>query len=228
MCYVRYEDILNGTDGGLEIIRTYYPKVDDGIHRKDSKFKIREEKTASASVRQKEDGWWYVTDFGGDQKERHAIAICMLEDGVEFKEACAMLGSRFRIKGAEVEWKAVKPKIEKRALKPDEEPGKYIFEYKDFTEAALAILGPYVSDVHCQEFKLFNIDSFSHIKQNEVVVTTATDEYPIFCFDYGEWQKIYQPMSYEKKFRFRYAGNKPQTCWFGMDIIKEEFTKRKE
>ena len=228
MAYVKYEDILNGTDGGLNIIRTYYPRVDEGLHRRDKKFKIREEKTASASVRQKEDGWYYVTDFGGDQKERHAIAICMLEDNLDFKEACAQLGARFQIKGAETQWVAVKPHIEKRALQDDEEVGQYIFKYKDFTEAALALLGPYVSDLHCQEYKLHNIDSFAHVKKNEVVVTTATDEYPIFCFDYGTWQKIYQPMSFEKQFRFRYAGSKPQKFWFGMDLIKKEFVKRKE
>ena len=229
MSYVKYEDILDGTDGGLNILRTYYPRVDDGLSRKDHKFKIREEeKTASASIRQKEDGWYYVTDFGADSKERHAVAICMLEDGIEFKEACALLGARFQIKGAETTWSVVKPEFEKRALNKDETVGDINFTYKDFTDSALALLGPYVSDVHCQEFSFHNVDSFSVVKNNEVLITTATDDYPIFCFDFGDWKKMYQPMSYEKKYRFRYFGTKPRTYWFGMDLIKKQFNKNKQ
>jgi len=227
MSYVKYQDILDNTDGGLQIIREYYPDVDEALNRKDNKFKIRNEKTASASIRKKEDGWFYVTDFGGDQKERHAIAICMLEDGKDFPEACAYLGSKYRIKGAQDTWKPLLPKIDKRELKEDEEIGEYDFEYKDWDEKSLAVLGPYVSDIHCQEYKLHNVASYSHVKKNEVVVITATEDYPIFCFDFGDWKKLYQPMSYEKQFRFMYIGKKPRTHWFGMDVIKKNFQENK-
>ena len=39
--------------------------------------------------------------------------------------------------------------------------------------------------------------------------------------DEGEFQKIYQPLSPDKAFRFSYAGNRPKEYVFGLDYIRE-------
>ena len=53
MAFVDYKDILEVTNNGLDIIAMYYPDARNGIERRDKKFKIREERTASASIRLK-------------------------------------------------------------------------------------------------------------------------------------------------------------------------------
>ena len=108
MAYIDYKDVLEATDKGLDIIAMYYPDARNALERKDKKFKIREERTASAALRLKNDSW-HVTDFGGDQKERNAFGICMLETGKDFPEAVRYLAAIFKVKGSDT-WNEIKPK----------------------------------------------------------------------------------------------------------------------
>lgn len=227
MSFVKDTEIFDATNGGLDIIIAYYPNAQKVITKTARQFKIREsEKTASASLKQLANGIWVVTDFGGDQKSRNGIQVCALEENISYGEACALLGARFQIEGAKLQ--LVMPIIDKRPLQPDEVVGQYKFEYnKDFTNAELALLGPRVNGVHCKEYKLKSCKSFTYCKENEAVVTIATDEYPIFVFDFDDWQKIYQPNSFEKKYRFRYAGKKPSRHVFGLEAVENEFKRVK-
>lgn len=227
MSFVKDTDILEATNGGLEIILAYYPNADKVLSKTARQFKLREsEKTASASLKQLSNNVWVVTDFGGDAVSRNGIQVCAVEEGISYGEACALLGSRYQVKGAEIQ--IVKPIIEKRSLKADEVPGTYHFTYKDFTVKELALIGPRVNEKHCEDFKLRSCKSFSYCKENETIVTTATEEYPILVFDFGTWQKIYQPNSFEKQYRFRYAGEKPSRHVFGLDLIEKEFKAKKK
>lgn len=228
MSYVKDTDILDATNGGLEIITAYYPNALKVITKTAKQFKIREsEKTASASLHQLPSGVWLVTDFGGDQKPRSGIQICMLEENISYAEACAVLGARYNVKGAELQ--VYKPIIEKRPLTADETPKSYYFVYNEtISEKELALLGPRVNEQHCNDFKLRSCKSFAYCKENETVVTTATEDFPILVFDFGTWQKIYQPNSFEKQYRFRYAGDKPKKHAFGMDLIEKEYNRLKD
>jgi hypothetical protein len=228
MGYVKDTDIFDATNGGLEIITSYYPNANKVITKTARQFKLREsEKTASASLKLLENGVWVVTDFGGDAISRNGVQVCALEENISYGEACALLGSRYRVEGAEMQvWK---PIIEKRPLTPKETPGSYHFTYnKELSQKELALIGPRVNQKHCDDFKLMSCKSFAYCKENETIVTTSTEDYPILVFDFGTWQKIYQPNSFDKQYRFRYAGTKPSRHIFGMDLIKEEFFKRKK
>ena len=228
MSYVKDTDILDATNGGLDIIKSYYPLAEESNQGARTKhFKLREsEKTASAALKRLENGVWVVTDFGGNQVSRNGIQVCMFEDNKTYGEACAFLGARYQIKGAELE--IYKPIIEVRALAKDETPGSYHFTYKEFSEKELATIGLRVNAMHCNGFKMKSCQSFAYCKANETIVTTATDDYPIFVFDFGTWQKIYQPNSFEKQYRFRYAGTKPSKHMFGLDLIEAEFKRIKK
>lgn len=228
MSYVKDTDIFDATNGGLEIITTYYPNALNVITKTARQFKLREsEKTASASLKKLQNGVWVVTDFGGDQTPRNGIMVCQVEEGISYGEACALLGSRYNVKGAEMQ--VYKPGIQKRPLKPSEIPGTYHFSFNEtISEKELALLGPRINEKHCDDFKLKSCESFVYHKDNEAIVTTATEDYPILVFDFGTWQKIYQPNSFEKQYRFRYAGTKPDRHVFGMDLIEAEFKKRKK
>lgn len=123
---------------------------------------------------------------------------------------------------------AAKAKFEKRSLKPDEKPGDKFFEYRDFTDAELKILGPRVNAALCQRFNLHACERMTLCKENEVYEISSTPEYPIFVFNNKTWQKIYQPKAENKAQRFSYAGEKPARHVFGMDVIAKAFNKNKE
>ena len=130
MSYVKDTDIFDATNGGLDIITSYYPNAIKVITKTTKHFKIREsEKTASASLKQLESGIWVVTDFGGDNKPRNGIQVCQLEENISFGEACAVLGSRFGVKGAVLQ--VYKPIVEKRSLTANEVPNSYSFQYNE-------------------------------------------------------------------------------------------------
>ena len=226
MSYVKDTDIFDATNGGLEIITAYYPNALKVITKTARQFKLREsEKTASASLKLLDNGVWVVTDFGGDAVPRNGVQVCALEENKSYGEACVILGARYGVKGAELQ--VYKPVVEKRALKADEVPDSIHFEYKDFTDKELAILGPRVNAEHCADFKLNSCKSYTRCKENESITINSTEDFPILVFDFGKWQKIYQPNSFEKQWRFSFLGSPPKRNVFGMDLIEKEFKKLK-
>jgi hypothetical protein len=218
--------ILNQTDGGKHIILDYYPDADKAFANNTKKFKVRlNEKTASASVKQAKDGNWLVMDFGNWEKPKNAINVCMHEDGLSFGEACKKLAKIYQIEYQNVTHSA-KPIITKRPKTADETPGTYLFDFKEeLSKEELAVIGPLVTNAHAKRFHLKAVKSYNYIKENEVTVTTSTEEYPIFVYDYGTWQKIYQPKSTDKSFRFRYAGSRPKDFVFGLDDFEAAYKK---
>jgi len=225
MAFIDYKDILEATNSGLDIIAMYYPDARNALDRRDKKFKVREERTASASLRLK-NGSWHVTDFGGDQKERNAIGVCMLETSKEFSEAVQYLGAIFKIKGADT-WKEIKPTWSRRPLKDGETPGEYAIVPKEFTPEELLSIGPRVTAEHCKDYGFISLKSFTYYKENEASITESTEDYPIFSFTNPAWEKVYQPLSYKKDYRFRFLGTKPKTFFFGLSLLKAAYNKNK-
>jgi len=50
--YIDQNEILIATRGGLDIILYYYPQAEKCLSTSKKKFKIRNEKTASATIKQ--------------------------------------------------------------------------------------------------------------------------------------------------------------------------------
>lgn len=211
--------ILEQTNGGLTIILDYYNEASTS-----KKFKIRQEKTTSAILKQVE-GTYLVYDYGQWEKPKNAIGVCMFEDNLSYNEACSKLAKLYNV---EYQGKSytVKPLISKRPRAIEEQKNSYIFEYNEtLTADELKIFGSKITDDIAQKYHLKSVKSFSYIKENEVFTTTSTKDYPIFVFDYGDWQKIYQPKSTDKQYRFRYAGKRPKNFIFGLDEIKRKYKR---
>ncbi|PQB08005.1 hypothetical protein BST83_13220 [Polaribacter filamentus] len=223
------EAILHQTDGGLQIIKDYYPEAASVGENSTKKFKMRaDEKTASAALKKTEDGTWLVIDWGQWDKPKNGIFVCMFEDNLTFGEACKKLAKLYQIQYQNTTY-ASKPIITKRAKTKDEVPGSYLFDYKEELSAEeLLVIGPEVSDKIATRFHLKAVKSYSYVKENEVTVTQSTEEYPVLVYDFGSWQKIYQPKSADKSFRFRYAGGRPKDYIFGLDDVENAAKKHKE
>ncbi len=225
--FVKQEDIFSATNGGLDVILSYYPQADICVRQKNKKFKIRgTEKTASTTLKQLPDGNWVVTDFGGDSKPRNCIAIVMLEENCDFKKACDIIASRFNILPAELAKELLKPTISQRDAIPEEEDGVWSFETKEFTEKELATLfadkirADVAADnlkITCKKYHLHSLTSYTVIKNRKAFTIASTEDYPIFMFDEGKWKKIYQPKAFEKDRRFIYYGKRDNDFLHGYE-----------
>lgn len=225
MAYIDYKDVLQATNNGLDIIAMYYPDARHALERRDKKFKIRDERSASASIRLKK-GVWHVTDFGGDQKERNPFGVCELETGKNFSEAVQYLATVFKVKGSS-NWTEVKPIWTKRPLNEGEKQGDYDIVAKPFTPEELLSIGPRVTESNCKDFHFLSLKSFTYCKSDVASITESTESYPIFTFSHALWEKIYQPLSYDKGYRFRFLGEKPKRFMYGLELIKKEYNKNK-
>ena len=230
--YIEQEDIYNATSGGLDIILRYYQQAESVVHGNAKNFKIRNERTASASIKKLANGLWIVTDFGDDQTGKNAIQVCMTEENMSFREALVFLAGEYNVAGLTPE--THKPEFKKRKAKEDEKDGETLFDVKkEMTEKELKTLGAKVTQSVCQSYNVYALNSFSYVKNREVFEIHATENYPIFLFDYESdgFKKIYQPNAYEKANRFRYVGNKPKDYIFGLkQLIRKynEFNRGRE
>jgi len=232
---VDYKELLRATNGGLEIIATYYPEAPHALNKTDHKFKIREERSASASIRMVQhtevgEAIYVVTDFGGDRKERHAIQIAMLEDNLTFGEACSMLGFRHGVTGIDPGLKKVEPLKEYRDIKAEETDASDIFVYKEKPDPKMliAVFGPLVRPEHLDFCNLKEVSSYTIFRKAKAITITSTADCPIYVFDYGDWRKIYAPWVSDKQYKFSYSGVKPRKFVFGMDSLEEEYVRLRD
>lgn len=222
MAFIEQQDILDATAGGSDIIFSYYPQAKEAQAKADKRFKIRDEKTPSASLKQLKDGTWVVTDFGGDQVPRNGIQVCMFENSITFREALVLLADRYGVGGIKAEFN--KPGFDKRPATPEEKEGDYLFDVKELlTDEELKVLGPKVNREICKRYSCYALNSFTYIKNREALVTSSNEKYPIFMFDHGEFKKIYQPLNPEKQYRFRYVGNKPKDYINGLAQLRKAY-----
>jgi hypothetical protein len=235
MGMVDYKEILRATNKGLDIIVHYYPEAAHAIHKNPPKFKVRKEKTASASIRLKDNAdigepIYYVTDFGGEKKERHAIQICMHEDNLGFKEACDKLGYDFGISAVAPETSIIKPDMNVRPMKGEETGCDDVFNYADDADPELLqkVFGPLVEPGDLYFCNCKQVISYTLYRKGKAIEISATPECPIFVFDYGTWKKIYQPYNTDKGFKFSYSGNKPAKFVFGLDAVEQDYHARKK
>lgn len=227
-------DVLKQTNDGLTVILNYYPDAIDCVDGKKTHFRARNEKTPSARLtRAPESNIWVVTDFGGDQVSRNAIEIVRMEEGLSFYEALKFIVEKFNleIEGA-TKSDLLRAKFTKRPASKDEREGEVTFKirldgmYEDgakpkfFDYELKEVLGPHVTPEVCQELNLYPLESYTRIKDRQAMTFESTEKYPIFMIDEGDFQKIYQPLSIDKKFRFQYAGNRPKTYVFGLDFVR--------
>lgn len=234
--------IFDKTRGGLDIILDYYPQAEEAVRRKGFKFKIRDEKTPSASLREK-DGKWRVTDFGGTGHEMDAIEVFKMEERIQWtSEAVALLAQKYGV-DTRLSSDVNKPKISQRDARPDEVDGQNMFDTREhFTPDELRLLGPLVTEDHCRSLGWSPVSSIRYIKDRRVTEVSSTDHYPIFARqctvrrnDREEYfYKIYQPWYIgkdgDKSRRFTYmpAGKKPQHYVNGLWELRHEWSRWNE
>jgi len=229
--------LLEKTNGGLDVIRLLYPECEKG--NKFVHFKLRNEDTASANVF-KSGNLYLVKDHGDDRKALNAIDAVMDKEGVSFADACKWVAQEFSINGNNVAF--AKADFEMKKATKKQKPGDCFFEFKDFTTKELEVLGPLVTVKIADKFNLKSCASVTRIKTYEnhpkygndtmQVIIKSNERFPIFVYDFGTWQKIYQPFAKKnpndpksKDHRFSHAGDKPEQHVFGLEDLPERFAE---
>jgi hypothetical protein len=247
--YIEAKDVLDSTNGGLDIILDLYPQAHICVEDKRKKFKMREEKSASANLHKTTDGTWLVTDFGGDAKPRNGILSWMLERGVDFVDALRQIAAKYGIAGQEQVSEQNRAEYTEEPADPDIEDGLWTWETRgSFTDLEIETIISRNVLKHvgwkdagetkhkeaystiAAKFKYYrwhSLISYSLIKNRKKMTFSATDQYPIFLIDEGKHQKLYQPKHPDKGKRFMYIGEKPKHFIHGLDQLEKEYNRKK-
>lgn len=199
---------------------------------------------------------WKIKDFGDDKTLQNGIDIWMAENNVDFPTAIQQIGKYFHVPDSEGTVLKQKAKYEYTKATPEQQPGEISFTVRTensgqlhwtdfeietlFAKNALVYAGWYSKKPDAKKmayskiagvlkkYRFFPVSSYYTVRERDVHNFYATDEYPIFVIDEGDFQKLYQPLNPEKKYRFLYIGKKKENYLHGLAQIENEYARRKE
>ncbi len=226
--------IYQNTNNGLDIFRYYFIFLSEDYAITKKKFRLRDEKDASASIRLY-NGCYRIIDFGDDSKEFTPIDFVMKEENLNFFEACKLIYNRHNIPND-------KPIIKKqeritRPAREDEKEGDFFIDEKDFSDNEIKIMGKTCTSNVLKSLNWISLRSYTIIKNKEAITKFSNESNPIlarkciFIKDGKEefFYKIYQPKN-EKQYRFQYipAGKKPRNYINGLHELKQDWKEENE
>ena len=230
------QEILNATNGGLDVLLALYPDARECVGNKNKKFKMRpEERTASAVISEK-DGVWYVKDFGDSEHAMNCFDAYMKENDItSFAECLYRLADAYNVDYT-LKKDINKPKnIEFKDAGEDAKDGDFDYKIKvEPSKADLECFGPFVKPATLKKYNYYALEYYTRTFINgktgrlTTVTVTSSDDYPIFLHDIGEFKKVYIPLAYEKKDRFFYVGKVAKDYINGYDEAKKAYNKLQE
>lgn len=207
--------ILEATNGGLDIILSLYPEAEKGGTK--GHFKLRDEKTASASMFKNNSGIYIVKDFG-DGKAYNGVSLYEWYHNLEFKEALSQLAKRYNVADENGKKQENKAKYFSQNKEKDDVEG-ITYEIRELRDSDCKLFGPYVSKNDLLLSNIKAVKQYKVVKGGKVHVFQETPSYPIYVYEYKDFQKIYQPLSEDKGYRFMYIGEKPADYVFGLEEV---------
>lgn len=231
MRYIDQDKIYEETQQGLSIFQHYFPGED--FNNSKLFVKVRtEEKSASAKVTWY-DNYWRITDFGQQDviNGMKAIDFVIWREGITYYDALLFIESviiKKEVASGKFTQIQYRAKYEWREVGADDIKGETNFIYKEKVEKSdLEAIGRYVDEEALKYFNCKCVESYSFVGKSKklnkdvVHIFTATKDYPIFVFDYGDFKKIYKPHELDKKHRFQYVGDKPKNYIYGLEQLKD-------
>lgn len=234
------EEILEATNGGLDIIADYYPKAREVAGTKD-KFSLRNEKVPSAKINLRKTAndvdCYKVIDFGGTNHEMNAIDVIAYEEGISYKEAIRFALAKYP---HTISRETREQDVTFEDPTSSDKVGDMSWTEQKVSERMLRELGRYVTE---EGFDFYNwkcVDELRSViktKKGEikVMVKKANDSKPIFvrkCFYRKDeklefFWKFYEPRAL-KQYRFKYypEGSKPENYVHGLYEVEKLIESR--
>lgn len=235
---IKLADLYQATNDGLDIICMYYPEARACADDKRKKFKIRDERTPSATLWMgKSDGvpCWKVTDFGGVGEAISPIDLAMSEENLRFSEVVLKLAGIFNVTN-ELNKRVNTPQWVTEVAPEGAMDGEAVFTLKDgFSDSTLRILGPKVTAEVAQSLGWAEAESFGFVKDGQLKLRKSTDTYPILMRrcdreatpkePASTFYKVYEPLNADKGYRFSYTpkGCSPGNYIHGLVELKKRF-----
>ena len=232
------QEIYNRSNNGLEIIFRELPQAEVARENVKKMFKLDPEENASAHLipPKGEKTYWSVYNFrdSDHQKSYSPIDIVMRERGVSFKVALMSLAQEWG-GDMKVDKTINKPHIAQRLPLPEEKDGvnpPVLLE--GYTQEGLAVWGPYATPESLEALRWHEVKSYTIVKDGKATVIERTADYPIFCQDYLETTdessniiagKLYEPLNWDEKRRFKHFGQKPKKHIFGLSDVVSQYQK---
>lgn len=206
--FIKPEDILRASNGGLDIILMLYPDALRSVDQPNRKFKIREEKTPSTTIKriydtEKSMDVYLVKDWGGDQRDKNAIMCYADENRITWSEALKELAARYNLTGESYKPEVAKATFEERSMDPEtEKEGEWYFKLREsftdleietlFSKYTLRSVGWSSNDAAkkkeayskiagiCKRYNFYSLESYTIIKNTKALIFSANDTYPMF------------------------------------------------
>ncbi len=132
------QQILEATNGGLDVILRYLPAAEPGTRNKSHKFALRDEKTPSCNLYLQNDGRWIVYDYGAHEGH-DAFDIAARFEGYrlpdEFGKCVRTIAELFGIQADSGKVSGPTYKFSKRDATDGETEGQFIAEEMELTIA---------------------------------------------------------------------------------------------
>lgn len=203
--------IYERTNGGLDIIRRYFPDVNER-----DKFKLRpDERTPSAKL-WKKDGVYLIKDFGSNDPAITPIRLIMQQTGCTYWEAVNREADLLGLTANKV---YTTPKISKVAT-TDADSTTHV-ESSDFTEKDLRFWG--VPKEVLTKYGWQVCVSYTTVKNGSKVTVESTDGYRMYVRNCGDFYKVYKPQ--DSYARFMIIGEKPELYLHGEKELIDAFKK---
>ena len=229
-------EIYEKTNGGLDIIMRV---LDCASTTKNFSYRS-DDRHPSARVYPPNGNrnYYIVKDFGGEGETWFSpIDVFMHAKGLvqaDYHLALQMIAEEFGLTEG-LDRNVNRPRIETRSAREGEHDGDHPFLLKtSISESEARIWGDVVKPEHLEELGWSAVESISSVKGNKVTTTFSTASYPIFiqsnCYTDEHRQrqtfyKVYQPLNYDKQFRFYSIGQKPRNYIFGMDALTDRYER---
>ena len=202
--------IYERTNGGLDIIRRYFPDI-----KEKQKFKMRtDERTPSASMYRRKDGVYCITDFGDDSRTIDPIHLIMRFTGCTYWEAVNREADRLGLTAKKV---VTKPQIHKVAT--TDADGITHVESSDFSEADLKFWG--VPKEVLIKYGWQVCQSYTMVKDGQKTIITITDGYRMYVRNCCGFYKIYKPQ--DDYARFMIEGEKTDNYIHGLTELENAY-----
>lgn len=210
-------ELYSATNQGLDIIKLCYPEAEPN-----KLFKARNERTASTSIKLI-NGVYRFTDFGDDAVSKSPIDVYMAFENIPFNQALYKLAGIFNV-GNVVTAETNKPKIEQTQTS---EPDGITYEaLENWTPELLSVWLPSMKAETMTKYGWAPVKSYTSIKNGKKTVITATEKYPMYVHDCGDFCKLYKPFDFQC--RFMYIGAKPKDYVNGLTELRNAYNDYKK
>ena len=205
------KEIYNRTNGGLDIIKRFFPEVNE-----QTAFKLREsERTASARL-WKKDNIYLIKDFGSNEPALSPIRLIMHQTNKSYWEAINSEADRLGLNEKKV---TTTPKITKVAT-TDEDSLTHV-ESSEFTPDDLRFWG--VPDKVLLDYGWNVCVSYTQVKNGTKLTVASTDNYRMYVRNCGDFYKIYKPQ--DNVARFMIIGTKPDGYIHGLQELSRKYSE---